>query len=270
MSNEIDSKRKFWRVAAIIIAFGLVSLFIFQFVLAKESPAIVLAQETLATKNDEGVELEEGVYPPPLSTPNPAKKDCEGEIIDIFRNQLTLIPTEDVAQRKMVEGKVQAWETMIAICETVTPPTVNPNETPQFPLWTPHPIETGIFEGQPGTYYRPSEAKIENHWKGIVNGEPIIVMAGAWISDPDQGFITVIDRYMSGRNYFPSPTKSGALRIVDAQGSRLVIQQANNDRTVLFFDVPALSYVGSLEATVVSVTPTAIPNTIQLTTTPYP
>jgi len=79
----------------------------------------------------------------------------------------------------MVEGKVQAWETMIAICETVTPPTVNLNETPKFPLWTPHPFETGIFEGQPGAYYRLSEAKIENHWKGILNGEQIIVIAGA-------------------------------------------------------------------------------------------
>ena len=238
-------------------------MLIFQFVLANESPAIVLAQETPATMNNEEA------YPPPVSTPNSSKKDCEGEIIELFRNQLTLIPTDDAAQRKSVEGKVQAWETMIAICEAVTPPTVNPNERPTFPPWTPPPFETGIFEGQPGAYYRPSEAKIENHWKGIVNGEQIIVMAGAWISDPDQGFITVIDRYMSGRNYFPSPTKSGALRIIDAQGARLVIQQAN-DRAVLYFDVPALSYVGSLESTVVPVTPTVIRNTIQPTTTPYP
>jgi hypothetical protein len=168
-----------------------------------------------------------------------------------------------------VEGKVQAWETMIAICEAVTPPTVNPNERPTFPTWTPPPFETGIFDGQPGTYYRPSEAKIENHWKGIVNGVRIIVIAGAWMSDPDQGFITVIDRDMSGRNYFPSSTKSGALRIIDAKGARLVIQQAN-DRTVLYFDVPALSYVSSLEATVVPVTPTVNRNTIQPSTTPYP
>ncbi len=263
MSDEIDSKKKSWWIVALIMGFGLVSLLIFKFVLAKESPAIVLAQETLATMNDEGV------YPPPFSNPNPAKKDCEGEIIDIFRNQLTLIPTDDAAQRKIVEGKIQAWETMIAICKTVTPPTVNPNERPTFSPWTPPPYETGIFEGQPGAYYHSFEAKIENHWKGIVNGEQIIVIAGVWISDPDQGFITVINRYMSGRNYFPSPTKSGALRIIDAQGARLVIQQAN-ERSELFFDVPALSYVGSLEATVVQVTPTVIRNTIQPTTVLYP
>lgn len=263
MSDEIDSKRKVWRVAALIIAFGLVSLLIFQFVLADESPAIVLAQETPATMNNEEA------YPPPVLNPNPSKKDCEGEIIDIFRNQLTLIPTEDAAQRKSVEGKVQAWETMIAICEAVTPPTVNPNERPTFPTWTPPPFETGIFEGQPGAHFHSFEAKIENHWKGIVNGERIIVIAGAWISDPDQGFISVRGRYLRDQNYFLSPTKSGALRIIDTRGARLVIQQAN-DRTVLFFDVPALSFVSSLEATVVPVTPTGIGNTIQPTTTPYP
>ena len=263
MSDEIDSQRKFWRVVALIIAFGLVSMLIFQFVLAKELPSIVLTQETLATKGDEDV------YPPPVSNSNPSKKDCEGEIIELFRNQLTLIPTDDEAQRKSVEEKVQAWETMIAICETVTPPTLNPNERLTFPTWTPPPFETGIFEGQPGAHFHSFEAKIENHWKGIVNGERIIVIAGAWISDPNQGFLSVRGRYLRDQNFFPSPTKSGALRIIDVQGARLVIQQAN-DKTVLFFDVPALSYVNSLEATVVPVTPTAIRNTIQPTTTPYP
>jgi hypothetical protein len=62
--------------------------------------------------------------------------------------------------------------------------------------------------------------------------------------------------------------KSGALRIVDAKGSRLIIQQAN-DKELLFFDVPSLSYVSSLDELVVPRTPTKIPTTAQSTNTPY-
>jgi hypothetical protein len=56
---------------------------------------------------------------------------------------------------------------------------------------------------------------------------------------------------------------------VDAKGSRLVIQQAN-DKKILFFDVPSQSYVNSLDEVVTPRTPTEIPNTVQPTTNPYP
>lgn len=236
MSDEIDAKRKFGQVTALVIVLGLVSLLILQFVMAKETPA---------------------------------KKNRESAEIDMFRRQLTLIQTDNLAQRERVEEKIQAWETMTAVCETVTPPTVNPNKTPQFSPWTPPPFETGIFEGQPGALYHAFEAKIENHWKGIVNGYLTFVIAGAWISDPDQGFISVRGGFTRGKGYFPSPTKSGALRIVGVQEARLVIQQANDEK-MLFFDVPALSYVNSLDATVVPITPTEILETAQPTSTPYP
>ena len=240
MSEGINSRSNFWRITAFILVLGLISLFLFQFVFAKEKTV---------------------------------RKNCAGPEIEMFRKQLTLIPTYDVSMRQSVEKKIQAWETMIAVCENIPPETGIPQVTRQFIPYTPPPFTTGIFEGQPGAFFHAFEAKIENHWKGIVNGEQVIVFAGARVKDPSQGFIAVRSRSLrSGQpagGYFPSPTKSGALRILDARGSGLVIQQAN-DTKLLYFDVPALTYVNSLDEVVTPRAPTEILPTAQPTTIPYP
>ena len=239
MNEKTDLRSNKWLNAIIIIALGIVSLLIFQLVLAK------------------------GI---------PVKKNCEGPEIEVFRTQLALIPSSDISKRKSVEEKVVAWETMIAICESATPITNNPEFTLEFMPVTPPPYETGVFEGQPGAYFHAFEAKIENHWKGIVNGNRVIVFAGAWVNDPGQGFIAVETAPSKGKpvwGYYPSVTKSGALRIIGAKGSRLIIQQAN-DKNELFFDVPSLSFVNSLDDVVVPGTPTEILTTIQPSITLYP
>jgi hypothetical protein len=308
MGDEFRWKANYWWITALIIALGLVSLLIFQFVLAKAKPARNQCEDPLLldlrtqlanvpTDKVEARNLLQGKiemfetmaaicetvtpatvnpnailqYPPPL-TPYP-KRNCAGIEIEMFRTQLALVPSHDVLKRESVERKIKAWETMIAVCEKVTPPTVNPYETPQFPpTRTPYPFVTGIFEGQTGVFHS-FEAKIENHWRGIINGDRVFVYAGAWVDDPSQGFIAVHIYPDKGHsaygNIYPSPTKSGALRIVDVRGSRLVVQQAN-DQNLLFFDVPSLSYVNSLDETVVPRTPTAVPTTAQPTINPYP
>ena len=238
--SAIHSRRNFWRIVALLFVMGLISLFLLQFVFAKEKTV---------------------------------RKNCSGPEIEMFRKQLTLIPTYDVSKRRSVEKKIQAWETMIAVCENIPPETGIPRVTRQFIPYTPPPFTTGIFEGQPGAYFHAFEAKIENHWKGIVNGEQVIVFAGALVKDPSQGFIAVRSRSRrSGQpsgGFFLSPTKAGALRIVDAKGSRLVIHQAN-DTKLLYFDVPALTYVNSLDELVTPGAPTEILPTAQPTTIPYP
>jgi hypothetical protein len=64
-------------------------------------------------------------YPGPMPSPTPgpstpketpARNNCEETPIEIFRTQLALIPSSDTQQRINVEGKINAWETMIAIC----------------------------------------------------------------------------------------------------------------------------------------------------------
>jgi hypothetical protein len=235
----INSKRNFWRIVALLFVLGLISLFLFQFVFAEEKTV---------------------------------RKNCAGPEIEMFRTQLALIPNSDVSKRRSVEKKIQAWETMIAVCENIPPETGIPQVTRQFIPYTPPPFTTGIFEGQTGEIHA-FEAKIENHWKGIVNGDRVIVFAGAWVKDPSQGFIAV--RNWSQRSgqpsggYFISPTKAGGLRIVGAKGSRLVIQQAN-DTKLLFFDVPALTYVNSLDEVVTPRAPTEVIPTAQPIITPYP
>jgi hypothetical protein len=241
MNEKIASRWNKWRIVVLITALGIVSLLVFEFVLAR------------------------GI---------PAKKNCAGPEIEMFRTQLTLIPSSDISERKSLEEKIVAWETMIAICENATPVTDIPVTTPQFTPITPAPFTTGIFEGQPGAYFHAFEAKIENHWKGVVNGNRVIVFAGAWINDPSQGFIAVETAPGKGKpvwGYYPSSTKSGALRIVDVKGSRLIIQPAD-DKNMLFFDVPALTFVNSLEEVVTPSTSTEISTTDQpaITPDPYP
>jgi hypothetical protein len=237
MSGERKSKYYAWLIVALIITFGFVSLLFFRFVLTKET----------------------------------SKKKCEGREIAMFRTQLALIPSSDTVEKQRIEGKVQAWETMIAICEKITPETGVPKVTPTFIQWTAAPFETGIFEGQTGIFHS-FEAKIENHWKGIVDGKRVIVFAGVWVNDPGQGFIaveTMPDKGHPAWSYYPSATKSGALRILEARGSRLIIQSVNH-KNLLYFDVPALTYVSSLQVTAYPSTPTAAPSTAQPVSTLYP
>lgn len=102
----------------------------------------------------------------------------------------------------------------------------------------------GIFEGQPGAFFHAFEAMIENHWRGNVNGNPVLVIAGAWESEPSQGFLMV--QQGSRWRYYPSPDKSGKLRIVGFKGDRLLIKQAEEINPI-YFDVSKLSYTVSLE-----------------------
>jgi hypothetical protein len=240
MPRVHNSKQNLWLIVALVVAFGAVSLIFFQFVLAK------------------------GIT---------AKKKCEGPEIAMFRTQLALVPNSDTANKQRIEEKIQAWETMIAVCENITPVTGNLSVQPTVITWTPAPFEASIIEGQPGAYFHSFEAKIENSWKGTVNGEPIIVFAGTWANDPNQGFIAVWKRTSSNgqprMSYYPTTTKLGAIRIVDFKGSRLVIQPVNN-KNLLYFDVPALTYVSSLLATAYPSTPTAAPSTAQPASTIYP
>lgn len=195
----------------------------------------------------------------------PVKTNCDGSEINIFRTQLALVPVYDSSKRESVEDKIKAWETMVAVCENVTPATRIPDATPQFMQATPYPFTQGIFEGQPGAYFHAFEAKIENHWKGVINGNRVTVFAGAWVDDPDQGFLAVQIAPSKGKatwGYYPSPVKAGALRIIDAKGFRLIIRQAN-DENLLFFDVPALVFINSTDEIVVTNTPTLVLNTVQ-------
>lgn len=254
MINKIRSKRYIWLIAMSIVTIGLMSALIMQFVRAHETPA---------TSN------------------------CEGPEVEMFRTQLALVPTYDTAKRANVQLKLDAWATMIAECENKQPATEVPDQLTQIAQFRQSAVPTqvdlltqealptepsGIYEGQPGAFFHAFDAIIENHWRGTINGNEVIVFAGYWVKDPDQGFISVRIAPKTGHaiwGNYPSPVKSGALRIVDIKGYRLIIQQAKN-KNQLFFDVPSLSFVNSLDELVITNTPSIIPGTVQPMITAYP
>jgi hypothetical protein len=226
-------KANLWRISILILMLVLVGMFIDQFVLAKATPK---------------------------------KQNCEGIAIEMFRTQASLIPSSDVIQRRNVERRLRAWATMIAQCENSTQvvgmvalPTQEITSTSKPVLTTtPSPNISIILEGQPGGFFHSFEAKIENHWRGVIDGIDVFVLAGAWVKEPSQGFIAVRFFPPTGFPYgaiYESPNKTGALRIQDFQGLRLIIKQAN-DKTLLYFDIPAQMFVSSLEETVIPRTPT--------------
>lgn len=67
MNDKVKSKKNYWLIEIVFLALGLISLLIFQ---------LVLANQTLT------------------------KKNCEGVEIEMFRTQLALLPTDDLENRK--------------------------------------------------------------------------------------------------------------------------------------------------------------------------
>jgi hypothetical protein len=203
----------------------------------------------------------------------PVSKSTDEMYLDMLRTDLARVPTPNSQLRKSLEEKIAILERESTERAQTTPPTRDPNKTPHFLPWTPPPFTTGVFEGQPGAFFHSWEAKIENHWKGTINDYRVMVFAGEWMKDPGQGFIALAvtspDLRKTEWGFYPTTTKSGALRILAARGSQLVIRQANDDK-LLYFDVPSMSYVASLDAPAPQGIPTAIKDTAQPTTYPYP
>jgi hypothetical protein len=238
MGDESNRRRTYWRIATLIVALGLVSLFLFQFFSAKQ---ILLWN------------------------------NFEGGSIETSRTPLSISSGTNVPGSEIAEGNNETGGTKTTYPGHYNPETGIPKVTPRITMLTPPPPTTGIFEGQNGAYFHSFEAKIENHWIGYIGRHRVTVLAGAWVSDPSQGFIAVFpdNSYSSLHGNFPSPRKSGPLRIVDARGARLVIRQANDDN-LLYFDVLSLTYVASLEVTVVPIPLVPIITTLQPTLSPDP
>jgi len=95
-------------------------------------------------------------------------------------------------------------------------------------------IETGLAP-YPGSLYR-----FENRWVMETPGRAIIVYAGASATDPTQGLVVVDSSPRGIGGDFPTPTKSGAVHVADADGQRLTLVAA--DGTAFIFDVAALTY----------------------------
>jgi len=88
------------------------------------------------------------------------------------------------------------------------------------------------------------EASINNLWEGSYNGIPYHVLAGSSPDDPTQGLVIVFE-YPSGQEHpirktYLVPSRSGALSIMERQGSRLRCAAA--DGSILFFDLETRAF----------------------------
>lgn len=111
---------------------------------------------------------------------------------------------------------------------------------------------TGIIEGEMAPF-RAEDVLILNQWQENIEGRWVHVYAGRLGDDAAQGVVIVTVEGSGDGGRFPAPVAGGALRIVAAQGARLTLQdEAGNE---VFFDVPALRYVASLNEPA----PTAVP-----------
>jgi len=113
MRKVIDkiNKRIHWRIVALIVALVMVSLVLFQFVLAEETPV---------------------------------QKRCEDDELPVLQTMLAEIPETKVAARNLIEIQIGELETGVAVCETRTPVTVDPNKPLVFPTWSPPPFTTAL------------------------------------------------------------------------------------------------------------------------------
>lgn len=127
---------------------------------------------------------------------------------------------------------------------------------------------TGIID-RPSVPFSGRRYEINNAWQELVDGDYILVFAGALATEPAQGILIVFHDVDNSFKFILAPIKGGRLRIVDAKGYRLVIQQANVD-TRLYFDVPAMSFATSLNGELVPTTTSELFSPEQTSTSPYP
>lgn len=91
----------------------------------------------------------------------------------------------------------------------------------------------GIFEGAGGVAHG-WEGLFINHWQDRVGSEYVIVSAGANADDPTAGLVMVMrvsgDRTQFSRQFYPTPQKLGAVKVVNAAGSEIIFAAENGTR----------------------------------------
>ena len=177
----------------------------------------------------------------------------------------------DEQTRRSIEEKLAMAERVATEQAKGQPAPKNPDQTPELiPVKDPI-FQPGIFEGQAGEF-KPSQAKIQNRWQGIVNGDYVIVFAGSLGSDSEQGIIYVQQISSNKRSTtwtsYPTPERRGSVRIVQAEIFRLVLDTGNGN--TFYFDVPAQRYLSSLTEIVSTITPISTPLPTTAPVTPYP
>ena len=124
------------------------------------------------------------------------------------------------------------------------------------PFPTQIPFPTGTFEGEEVNF---SAEKLDldalNAWGGYLDGNTVVIYAGSWHGDPEQGAIEILITlpYRFYDEQIFTPTKHGGVRVVTEQNNRLTLQATDGE--IFYFDVPARRFVASPTEVVSTATP---------------
>jgi hypothetical protein len=208
--------------------------------------------------------------PTPQPQPPPfVSGDPDAYLLEFFKEELNRTTSEE--ERQDLEKRVAVLEreaTMGALPpERRAPRPAKTSESAAATLAFTGTRRTGIIE-DPSVPFSSMTFLAENGWQEKIGETWVMVVAGTLTKDPQQGVIRTT-AYSGSRHYggqFFTPSKDGTLRIVDAQGFRLVLMAENGNR--YYFDVPGMRFVADLEEVVPAVN--LLPELAAPTTTPNP
>jgi len=125
--------------------------------------------------------------------------------------------------------------------ERAPQPAENPLYVP--PVETPEPWQSGIIQSDQATFPRGMYT-INNRWQDVISGQHLQVFAGADGTNPAQGIVIVqtvsLDLQTINDMVYKAPTQNGALRVVAANGTRLMLTTTNGQSVV--FDAVARNF----------------------------
>ncbi|MPZ57462.1 MAG: hypothetical protein GEU91_13365 [Rhizobiales bacterium] len=176
-----------------------------------------------------------------------AQPNAVADMFGIDPAQFAGLPPE---KRALLEGSY-----LRAVQGRRSPPPKNPAAPPPTPAPTPaggpitvpqRPAGAGIIVESglaplPGSVY-----KIENSWHKSEGNGFIQVFAGAEREDPAQGVVAVVVAPGNGQpsppvEVYRTPTKAGAVRVVEAEGERLTLRTSSG--ATFIFDVPTRRFL---------------------------
>jgi hypothetical protein len=200
--------------------------------------------------------------------------DSYAGMISIQEINVANSPNEDA--RKIEEVRLQTLgreATFVAEGQAAQPDPVTPLPT-QFINATLQVIDQrdqvwGMIEN-PSVPMSGSAFLAENAWRLDMGDGYVLVIAGYSPKYPEEGllFVTIDRKNMFTTRTFIAPGNGGSIRIEKAVGMRIVLTAKNKD--TLYFDIPGLRFVNSLEEVVPTATELIPAATPVNTATPLP
>ncbi len=141
----------------------------------------------------------------------------------------------DPQMRSNLQGKLENAQRVLADAAEgrLNPAPKSAELAPQAPAVKDSDFPSGIFDGAAGVIHS-WEAVITNHWQGQIGTEYVLASAGAMPDDPFQGVVVVMrvsgDRSGFSRQFYLTPQKVGAVRVVEQIGGELVLESASGQQ----------------------------------------